>query len=221
MNNTPVPAIPMPTVPPTSGSRTYPYTLPPLPYAYNALEPFIDADTLYYHHDKHFQAYVDNLNAALKPYPALQTLTLEALLLPETPLPPEARTAILNNAGGVYNHTLYFAGIAPASQPGHQPEGVLLHMLQDEFGSVAQFKDAFTKAALGVFGSGWASLVYTPENKLKIVQLANQDTAIPLLATTLLTSDVWEHAYYLKYKNERVTYQNNLWNLLTFPQFHG
>ena len=193
----------------------YPFTLPPLPYAYNALEPYIDTETMYYHHDKHFAAYVDNLNKALIPYPMLQQLTLEQLLSPLTPLPAEAQDAILHNAGGVYNHTLYFAELMPKSPSEHQPSRTLEEAITLTFGSPERFKATFNAAALEVFGSGWVSLVLTQEGGLEIIQLHNQEVALP--ARTLITIDVWEHAYYLKYKNARADYVNSWWNVVRVP----
>ena len=197
--------------------HTYPYELPPLPYAYDALEPFIDAETMHYHHDKHFKAYVDNLNKALEPYPQLQGMTLEQLLSVPMRLPAAARTAILNNGGGVYNHALFFQGMAPPQTPGHIPQGAALDLIQRAFGSFDDFKKVFTDAALKVFGSGWTVLALTPYRTLQIVNLKNQETMLSTPSVPLLYVDVWEHAYYLKYKNARAEYLENIWNVLMFP----
>lgn len=197
--------------------HTYPYELPPLPYAYDALEPYIDAETMHYHHDKHFATYIANLNKALAPYPQLQKLTLEQLLATPMRLPAAARTAILHNGGGVYNHALFFQGMAPPSSPGHEPQGAVLEVLRRTFGSFEDFKKVFNEAALKVFGSGWTVLVLTPQGGLQIVNLKNQETLLSTPAIPLLYVDVWEHAYYLKYKNARGDYLQNIWNVLTLP----
>ncbi|MCI8360824.1 MAG: superoxide dismutase [Clostridiales bacterium] len=197
--------------------HTYPYELPPLPYAYDALEPYIDAETMRYHHDKHFQTYIEGLNKALAPYPHLQKCRLEELLSAPARLPDPARCAILRNGGGVYNHSRFFRGMAPAQEDGHRPEGGLAQLIDQTFTSFDHFKEVFSQAALEVFGSGWAVLALTPRGKLKIVQLRNQETTLPAGALPLLYIDVWEHAYYLKYKNLRAEYVKNIWNVLAFP----
>jgi Fe-Mn family superoxide dismutase len=195
----------------------YPFELPPLPYAYDALEPYIDAETMHYHHDKHYQTYIDNLNNALKSYPALQRLTLEQLLLTKA-LPAKDRVTILNNAGGVYNHMHFFNGLRPANEEGHLPDERLMSMINNTFGSFGSFKDTFSKQALAVFGSGWTCLALTRRRELKIINLANQATTLEYGAVPLILFDVWEHAYYLKYRNLRSEYVDNIWNVITFPQ---
>lgn len=192
----------------------YPYELPPLPYAYEALEPYMDAETLHYHHDKHYATYIANLNKALEPYPALKALTLEQLLT--HPLPPKAREPVLNNGGGVYNHYHFFQALAPAGEVGHDPTPAQAAKIDKTFGSYAAFKDEFTAAAMGVFGSGWACLCRTRRGELKIVTLRNQETVLPQRAEPVLIFDVWEHAYYLKYKNARAEYVKALWNVAAF-----
>ena len=195
----------------------YPYELPPLPYAYDALEPFIDKETMRYHHDKHFAAYIENLNKALGPYPALQALTLEELLRKSpSSLPPPAREAILNNGGGVYNHNFFFNQFIPLEPGEDKLSAGLMEPVCKTFGSLSMFRDAFTKAAMSVFGSGWACLAQMRGRELKIVTLANQETVAPKNARMLLMFDVWEHAYYLKYKNARADYVEALWSLLGF-----
>lgn len=198
--------------------NTYPYTLPPLPYAYNALEPYIDTETMRVHHDKHFQTYVDHLNKALEPYPKLQKLTLEKLLSRSSILPYDSYVAIMNNGGGVYNHGLFFQGLAPSSEDVHKPKGYFAAMINKTFGSFETFQKHFTEAALGVFGSGWACLAITPARRLKILQLTDQETALSINAKTILLFDVWEHAYYLKYKNARAEYIQALWKVAKFPE---
>lgn len=192
--------------------HTYPYELPPLPFDYDALEPYIDAETMHYHHDKHFKTYVDELNKTLAQYPRLQKLTLPELLSQKS-LPVK----ILNNAGGVYNHTLYFSGLSPAGCACHQPSGEMLRLIEETFESFENFKEIFMSLAKDVFGSGWTVLFLTPQGQLKIANLKNQDTLLPMNYFPILYVDVWEHAYYLKYKNERVKYLENIWNVLDFP----
>ena len=195
---------------------SYPYELPPLPYAYDALEPYVDAETMHYHHDKHFASYINNLNAALKPYPALQSMPLDALLT--RPLPQAARTDILRNAGGVYNHKFFFEHLSPPD--GNGPDPMLEARIEARWGSFQAFRDEFTKAALSVFGSGWACLAQRGGH-LSIVTLANQETVLSpdlFRAAPIMLMDVWEHAYYLKYKNARADYIKALWNVVKFGE---
>lgn len=198
---------------------TYPFVLPPLPYPYEALNPYIDTETMHYHHDKHFKTYIDKLNAVLEKYPTLHNMTLTQLLSANLEnLPAEDRTAIMNNAGGVYNHALFFEGLAPASENKHMPVGKLATMIDRDFGSFENFKDAFNRTALNLFGSGWACLALNENGRLEIHPLKNQETAVPLNSECLIQFDVWEHAYYLKYKNDRKNYIDNLWNVIVFPE---
>jgi Fe-Mn family superoxide dismutase len=192
----------------------YPFQLPNLPYAYNALEPYIDEQTMHIHHDKHYATYIKNLNIALESYPELQQLPLEDILRMKDSLPPEARTAILNNGGGVYNHTLFFQGLAPASEDVHRPEGNLLAAIETCFGSFYNFKNEFNQLAAGVFGSGWTALASDANGNLSIQNLANQDTLLDTDLEVVFLFDVWEHAYYLKYKNVRMDYIKNLWEII-------
>ncbi|MCL2019341.1 MAG: superoxide dismutase [Oscillospiraceae bacterium] len=194
----------------------YPFELPPLPYAYDALEPYIDEETMHFHHDKHFATYIKNLNDALEPYPFLHNVPLERILCSAKSLPEESRVKILNNAGGVYNHTLFFRGLAPASEPVHEPEGKLLEAIEGFFGSFEHFKEEFSDEAKDVFGSGWTVLVSDSESNLDIRNTANQDVLICEGLEPIILFDVWEHAYYLKYKNERADYIKNLWNIIRF-----
>jgi Fe-Mn family superoxide dismutase len=196
---------------------TYPFELPPLPYAYDALEPYIDEETMHYHYDKHFAGYINNLNHALEPYTELHDLTLEQLLCSQD-LPEEAQETILNNAGGVYNHTLFFNILAPASEPVHQPlEGSpLLEAIEGFFGSFEQFKEQFNRSAKEVFGSGWTALVSDSQGNLDIRNIANQDVLFCENLEPVILFDVWEHAYYLKYRNDRADYIENLWNVIKF-----
>lgn len=192
----------------------YPFSLPPLPYAYDALLPQIDEKTLHFHHDKHFAAYVDNLNKLLADQPEYQSWSLEQLCRDWCQLPDDIRQSVRNSAGGVYNHDLYFKTMAPA--PASVPSGDLAGAVTRDFGDLQALKDTLKTAALGVFGSGWAWLVSDREGRLSVQKTANQDTPLPLCP--LLTCDVWEHAYYLQYQNRRAEYFENWWQLVDWPQ---
>ena len=192
----------------------YPFSLPPLPYAYDVLLPQIDEKTLHFHHDKHFAAYVDNLNKLLADQPEYQSWSLEQLCRDWCQLPDDIRQSVRNSAGGVYNHDLYFKTMAPA--PASVPSGDLAGAVIRDFGDLQALKDALKTAALGVFGSGWAWLVSDREGRLSVQKTANQDTPLPLCP--LLTCDVWEHAYYLQYQNRRAEYFENWWQLVDWPQ---
>lgn len=182
----------------------YPFVNPPLPYAYDAMEPYIDRKTMELHHDRHLQTYVDNLNNILKDYPEYQSLSLEQLLLYPELLPDSIQTAVKNNAGGVYNHIFYFSML---KNPAPMPENnALLKSIRAQYGSVEAFLDAFSKAALSVFGSGYAWLVQDAHGALKIITTANQDTPLAANLYPILPIDVWEHAYYLKHYNKRADY---------------
>ncbi|HHX80959.1 MAG TPA: superoxide dismutase [Acholeplasmataceae bacterium] len=191
---------------------TYPFELKPLPYAYDALEPFIDKETMHLHHDKHHQAYVNNLNKALENYPELHNKTLLELLQNLKKLPEEIQTAVRNNGGGVFNHNLFFDGMTPDSSK--MPVGNLAKAIDRAFGSFENFKETFKKAALGRFGSGWAWLVSDENGDVKIVSTANQDVPLNLTVNPILEIDVWEHAYYLKYQNRRAEYIDNWFNVI-------
>lgn len=197
-------------------NMTYPYELPPLPYDYDALEPYIDTETMHYHHDKHFQTYINNLNDALKPYPRLQQMTLTQLLTNTGLIPTAAREKILNNGGGVYNHDLFFRGLAPANVPVHKPERALADAINRAFGSYDSFVQEFSAHAASVFGSGWTALVRDTAGTVRIINLKNQQTSLVYNVETVMMLDVWEHAYYLKYKNDRKQYIENAWNVLIF-----
>ena len=192
----------------------YPFSLPPLPYASDVLLPQIDEKTLHFHHDKHFAAYVDNLNKLLADQPEYQSWSLEQLCRDWCQLPDDIRQSVRNSAGGVYNHDLYFKTMAPA--PASVPSGDLAGAVTRDFGDLQALKDALKTAALGVFGSGWAWLVSDREGRLSVQKTANQDTPLPLCP--LLTCDVWEHAYYLQYQNRRAEYFENWWQLVDWPQ---
>lgn len=197
----------------------YPFQLPSLPYDYDALEPYIDQETMHYHHDKHFKGYVDNLNKALAPYPNLQQLNLIQLLQRGRNLPAASFTDIMHNAGGVYNHSLFFENLAPENSANNIPHGMLLQMIRLQYGSFEHFKNYFSEKAADVFGSGWTYLVLTSNKNLRIVNFKNQDTPVTINASPIILFDVWEHAYYLKYRNSRKDYIENLWNIINFPKF--
>jgi Fe-Mn family superoxide dismutase len=189
-----------------------PHELVKLPYAYDALEPHIDARTMEIHHSKHHATYVANLNNTLQPYADLQAKPLEALLKDLSAVPEAIRTAVRNNGGGVLNHNIYWTMMAPKA--GGEPKGELAKEIDSAFGSFAAFKEQLTKAGLGRFGSGWAWLVIDKTGKLAITSTANQDSPISEGLRPILTVDVWEHAYYLKYQNRRADYLTAWWNVV-------
>ena len=192
------------------------YTLPPLPYAPEALEPHIDAQTMTIHHDKHHQAYVTNLNNALKEHADLQGSTiqdLEKLLRDLNSVPEAIRTAVRNNGGGHYNHTMFWEIMGPGG--GGQPTGALADAINATFGGFDQFKAAVNDAGAKRFGSGWSWLV-KDGNTLKVISTANQDCPIMDGQTPVLGVDVWEHAYYLKYQNRRPDYLSAWWNTVNW-----
>lgn len=193
----------------------YPFSLVPLPYAYNALEPYIDAATVKLHHDKHLKKYVDNLNDILKQFPEYQKWSLEKLILNNNSLPTEIQIPVKNNAGGVYNHNLYFSIMRPAVEK-NEPIGNLKKAIINSFESLDNFYAVFKEAALKVFGSGYAWLVVDRNKELKIITTANQDVALNVFHIILI--DVWEHAYYLKYKNRREEYINNWNNIINWDK---
>jgi len=196
----------------------YPFSLVPLPYAYSALEPFIDEKTMQLHHDRHLATYVNNLNATLKDYPALHNCSLEELLFHADLLPPAIATAVINNGGGVYNHNMYFAGFKPANLTNkpNLPMGTLLQAINAQFGSFDNFKKEFKEKALAVFGSGYTWLASDKNGKLSIVNTKNQDTILPMGLTPILLIDIWEHAYYLKHYNMRADYIDDYFNVINF-----
>lgn len=187
---------------------------PPLPYAYDALEPHIDEMTMRIHHDKHHQAYVDNLNKALEGNAELQAMSIESLIKDLSVVPEAIRTAVRNNGGGHYNHSLFWTLMAPNA--GGAPEGELARAIDGAFGSFDSFKEQFGKAAMGRFGSGWAWLCMDDSGKLMITSTANQDCPLSEGLTPILGIDVWEHAYYLKYQNRRAEYVSAWWNVVNW-----
>jgi Fe-Mn family superoxide dismutase len=189
-----------------------PHELVKLPYAYDALEPHIDARTMEIHHSKHHATYVSNLNNALQPHADLQGKSLEELLKDLNAVPEAVRTAVRNNGGGVFNHNMYWMMMAPKA--GGVPKGEVAKAIDTTFGSFSAFQEQFAKAALGRFGSGWAWLVVDKAGKLAITSTANQDSPISEGLRPILTVDVWEHAYYLKYQNRRADYVAAWWNVV-------
>jgi Fe-Mn family superoxide dismutase len=192
------------------------YELPPLPYAYDALEPHIDAQTMQIHHDKHHAAYVNNLNAALANYPELQGKSAEELIKDLTAVPDAVRTAVRNNAGGHVNHTMFWNIMKPNG--GGAPTGAIASAINEAFGDFETFKTQFNDAGVKRFGSGWAWLVRGGDGKLAIVSTANQDNPMTDGSFPILGNDVWEHAYYLKYQNRRPDYLAAWWNTVNWDE---
>lgn len=192
------------------------HTLPALPYAYDALEPHIDAKTMEIHHSRHHQTYVTNLNAALADLPELATLPLEALLARIDSLPAQVQGAVRNHGGGHANHSLFWQVMSP--QGGGEPDGELAAAMERDLGGLEAFKQAFTQAALSRFGSGWAWLVVDGRGKLQVVSSANQDSPLMEGLTPILGLDVWEHAYYLKYQNKRPDYIAAFYNVIDWDE---
>ena len=210
-------APPASTTPPAPTTPAAPFELPPLPYAFDALEPHLDAETMRLHHGKHHAAYVAKLNAAVASAPELAGRPVEALLAGLDRLPESVRTAVRNHGGGHANHTLFWRSMKPAAERGSgRPEGALARALDGGFGSFESFTERFQEAAGGVFGSGWAWLV-AAGGQLSIETTANQDSPLSQGRTPLLGLDVWEHAYYLKYQNRRADYAKAWWNVVDWP----
>ena len=190
----------------------YPFENTPLPYAYDALEPYIDEKTMQLHHDRHLKAYIDNLNSILKKYPQLQTLTLEQLICTAGQMSGKDCVAIARKAGGVYNHRFFFNSMCPDGKKA--PGGALAVAIDRGFGSLDVFREKFTEAALSVFGSGYVWLVNSKRGPCLMTSI-NQET--PLRAVKpLLNLDVWEHAYYLKHYNKRIDCINDWWNVVNW-----
>lgn len=192
----------------------YPYKLPELGYAYNALEPHIDARTMEIHHTKHHQAYINNLNAALEKYPDLQNRDIEDILRNPTAIPDDIRIPVRNNGGGYVNHNLFWEIMAPGGA--NAPSGALAKEIDSAFKSFDAFKEALTKAATTRFGSGWGWLVVDSSGKLQVTSSANQDSPIMDGMKPILGIDVWEHAYYLNYQNRRPDYITAWWNVVNW-----
>ncbi len=193
------------------------FELPPLPYDYNALEPYIDTQTMQLHHDKHHATYVTNLNNALKDSP-LVALQPDEVLLRINEVPDAVRTAVRNNGGGHANHSMYWQIMKPNG--GGEPTGDIAQAITSSFGSFDAFKTAFNDAAAKQFGSGWAWVTLGQGGKLQITSSANQDSPLLNGIYPIFGNDVWEHAYYLKYQNRRPEYLNNWWNVVNWDEIN-
>lgn len=192
----------------------YPFSLKPLPYPYDALEPVITSETLHFHHDKHLQTYVDNLNKALKDYPKYHNASLEELIMMVPTLPALLQTPVQNNAGGVYNHQLYFECMRPQNENLVSSHSPLRTAIINDFGSLKEWQEQMKTSALSVFGSGWTWLVQNNNKELAIVNTANQDTPLSFQLKPILLVDVWEHAYYLQYQNRRNEYLDQWFSIV-------
>jgi Fe-Mn family superoxide dismutase len=198
-------------------AQAAPYTVPPLPYAFDALEPYIDAKTMEIHHDKHHGAYVKNLNAALEGHADLAKLSVEALISKIDSVPENIRTAVRNNGGGHANHSLFWKIMKKGG--GGEPKGEIADAIKSTFGSFNEFKTKFNEAATKRFGSGWAWL-QIKGGKLGIESTPNQDNPLMSGAKPVMGIDVWEHAYYLKYQNRRPEYIEAWWNVVNWDQIN-
>lgn len=192
------------------------FTLPKLPYEYNALEPYIDEQTMRIHHDKHHQAYIDKLNSAVQGDEVLNSKSVEELLREIDSVPEKVRTAVRNHGGGHANHSLFWQILSPQSED--EPSGTLSEKIKDSFGNFATFQQKFADAAASQFGSGWAWLVVTKDGSLDVYSTANQDSPYMDGNTPILGLDVWEHAYYLKYQNKRPDYITAFWNVVNWDE---
>lgn len=190
------------------------FVLPALPYAYDALEPYIDAQTLEIHYTKHHQAYLNNMIAALETCPQFQPTSAESMLITLTNVPQDIRTAIRNNAGGYVNHSLFWKIMK--KNGGGKPNGLVGDAIKKRFGSFEEFQDSFNKYAKSVFGSGWVWLSVNKDGELELTALPNQDSPLSYNETPIMGLDVWEHAYYLKYQNKRPDYISAWWHVLNW-----
>ncbi len=195
------------------------YELAPLPYDYAALEPFIDAETMHLHHDKHHQAYINNVNAALANHPALAAKSVDDLIRDLSAVPEEIRGAVRNNGGGHSNHTMFWniMGKPGTAGVGGAPTGAIAAQIAADFGDFDAFKKTFNETTAKQFGSGWGWLVLTA-GKLKVTTTANQDSPLSQGIYPILGNDVWEHAYYLKYQNRRPDYLAAWWNVVNWNE---
>lgn len=192
-----------------------PYELPPLPYDYDALEPYIDGETMRFHHDKHHGGYVKKLNRALAEYHQWQNLPIEDLMAKIQYLPSPIRQTVRNNGGGHANHSLFWQSMSP--QGGGEPSQELAGAIAQNFSSFEDFQGEFNTAGLGQFGSGWVWLVVNPAHQLEILTTPNQDSPLMAGSIPLLGNDLWEHAYYLTYRNRRDEYLQAWWNVVNWP----
>lgn len=190
--------------------------LPPLPYDYAALAPTIDAETMQLHHDKHHAAYISKMNEVLQKYPELQNQTVDTLIRDLSKVPEDVRKTVQNNGGGHLNHTMFWQIMKP--QGGGTPTGTLAAAIDKKFGSFDQFKEQFNQAGLNQFGSGWVWLVLDAQGQLQIISTANQDSPLMQGLYPVMGNDVWEHAYYLSYRNRRADYLTSWWNVVNWPE---
>lgn len=191
------------------------FSLPTLPYAYNSLEPYIDEQTMKIHHIKHHQTYTDKFNAALEKFPELQKKTAEELLKNLNSIPETIRTAVKNNGGGYVNHSFFWKIL----KKGTKPKGDIFIAINKKFQNFDNFKIQFKEASLGLFGSGWVWLVFNPKTKeIEIIKTSNQDSPISERKIPILTIDLWEHAYYLKYQNKRADYVDAFFNVINWDK---
>lgn len=195
------------------------FTLPPLPYAYDALNPYIDSETMTIHHDKHHAKYVTNLNKAIALHPDLKGQSIEDLLLNLDTLPEDIMTTVRNNGGGHANHTMFWSIMTPESQG--QPTGEIAEAINTTFGDFATFQAEFNTAGTKQFGSGWAWLVMNDQKELEVTSTANQDSPLLEGQYPIMGNDVWEHAYYLKYQNKREDYLNAWWNVVNWDEVNN
>jgi len=195
-----------------------PHDVPPLPYGYDALEPYIDTQTMQIHHDKHHAAYVNNLNTALQAHSVLQERSAWDLLRELNDIPADIQTAVRNNAGGHVNHTMFWQIMKPNG--GGEPNGAIASAIKETFGDFETFKTQFNDAGVKRFGSGWAWLVLNNQGKLAILSTANQDNPILDGNYPIFGNDVWEHAYYLKYQNRRPDYLAAWWNVVNWDEIN-
>ncbi len=195
------------------------FELSPLPYNYDALDPYIDAQTMQLHHDLHHQAYVNNLNAAVEKYPELQSKSPEELIKDLSSLPQDITGAVRNNGGGHVNHTMFWQIMAPNA--GGEPTGAIAQAISENFGDFESFKQKFNDAGTKQFGSGWVWLVRTSDGKIEITSSPNQDNPMSGGHFPIMGNDVWEHAYYLKYQNRRAEYLKQWWNVVNWDEVNN
>ena len=192
------------------------FTLPPLPYAYDALSEYIDAETMTLHHDKHHAGYVKSLNEAISSHPELKGMTIETLLSSLDEIPEDIQTTVRNSGGGHANHTMFWSIMTPNSSG--EPTGAIAEAINNTFGDFATFQQEFNAAGKGQFGSGWAWLILDSDGNLAVTSTANQDNPISDGNYPIMGNDVWEHAYYLKYQNKRADYLDAWWNVVNWEE---
>ena len=195
-----------------------PFELPPLPYNYDALEPYIDAETMKFHHDKHHAGYTKKLNQAVSQYPELASKSADDILREIDSVPEDVATTIRNNGGGYVNHKMFWEIMSPDG--GGEPTGAIADAITEAFGSFTAFQEQFNEAGSNQFGSGWAWLVLDRDRQLKVMGTANQDSPLMEGMYPIMGNDVWEHAYYLNYRNRRGEYLNNWWNVVNWDEIN-